>query len=426
MSKRLLQTSPQLIGMCKQTQKSWFGSSNGQWFQRFLNEKEEKQLYKSLTHLFRERLNDKANQSQTSYSNIIDHVIFGTQQTPSLLTPNTLSSKVTLSQLEAFKQGMESSANSMPKLDSLFTDMKLAGQHVPTAMYNRLIRAYLHCQAPDGTDTLTKADDVIQAMLQQQNRLPTTRTFTYMIQAAIKHHHLDQAQRYFTMLQHYSLDKFKTAFDCSVMMDYFIAIGNVHALDILWQDILRHKDVIQPPASLYTRYVDWLMLGSSTSSNIPSLHLSPPLFTDRLVSTTRSLLELKKPQKSSAWTQHRVSVWLKVAQELTSSDVPQGCMLAEQLLLHLEHVVDEPTPHPSNTRQGTEAIQHLLYTYLMQAQDFKMVEFYVRLRQSGVKEDVFGQDLINTIGAAVDRVRQGSLSLDQKALMDQYSWVSQG
>ncbi|KAI8061776.1 hypothetical protein BC940DRAFT_309715 [Gongronella butleri] len=437
MSHRLLLQRPpqQLVAFtARNSSRARFGTSSYQWFQRFLNAKEEQQLYKSLTQVFRDRLNDKTSHSEQSYSNIIDHVIFGTQHTPSpwsslqdTLSPPHENTKLTLAKLEAFTRDIDDAGrtNDTTKLDALWVEIQQAGQQVPTTMYNRLLRAYL--QDKDLERGILRAESVIKTMLDNQKRLPTTRTCTYMMQAYLRRQKMGDARRYATMMQQFSLTKLRTSFDCGIMLQFLAQSGDAHAIDILWQGVLRHKDMIQPTPALYTTYVEWLVTQPTHALNKdtmrPHHHLPPSTFATRLVDTTRSLLELKKPQKSSVWIQHRVSIWLQVAQQLTNSD---HCILAEQLLLHLEHVVDETTTqHPSATRQGTEAIQHLLYTYLLQAQDLKVVAFYVRLRQSGVKQDVFGTDLVKTISDIVDRVRRGSLSLDQQALMDEYGCVSQ-
>ncbi|CAO3642918.1 unnamed protein product [Cunninghamella echinulata] len=88
--------------------KAFFGTSTIQWFHQFLSPKEEKQLYKGITTLFRERLDEKSTSSKQSYKNIIDQIILGTTTTTSEPTATaTIPYTLTLSQLDQFKKDID-------------------------------------------------------------------------------------------------------------------------------------------------------------------------------------------------------------------------------------------------------------------------------------------------------------------------------
>ncbi|KAI8097347.1 uncharacterized protein BX664DRAFT_326170 [Halteromyces radiatus] len=405
-----------------------FGTSSTQWFRRFLSPKEENQLYLGITALFREKLKEKSDSSNQSYSNIIDQVILGTQTTTTTIS-NIRPSQTTLKELGRLKQDIDAAgkAKDMEQLDFLWNELQQAGSQVPTTMYNRLIRSYLSCPSELG---LEKAKQVVNMMETKQHRLPTTRTCTYLIQAHLKRKlPLEEVRPYVAMLQHYSLDKLKTPFDCSVMMRYYIECGNTHAIDFLWRYTMRHVDTIQPGPALYTQYVEWL-LSSHAPHNV-------------IASTAQSLIQrfgssIPSPSTNNTtstsgftWTQHQISTWLNVVRLLThSTSSPSHCLDAEKLLLCLVNVSDTTAAIFDNTdnnnnsnhktttslesssttdlhrtkKQGIQAIQDIIRTYLEQAQDLKVLAFYYRLRESGVKEDVFGTDLTRAIGTVIGRV----------------------
>jgi hypothetical protein len=229
------------------------------------------------------------------------------------------------------------------------------------------------------------------------------------------------------MLQHYSLDKLRTPFDCSVMLRYYVERGNnAHAIEFLWKDTMRHRDVIQPGPALYTQYAEWLL-----SSNASS---------DLLVDVSRCLVQQFGGQSSSSsttattttWTEHQVSTWLQVVRRLAQSD---ACVDAEKLMLCLVSKTNNPMEShdivkstQGNMRQGIQAIREIINTYLNQAQDLKVLAFYYRLRQSGVKEEAFGSDLTRAIGNVIGRVEQrqeGDIN-ESKAIANEFGLVAHG
>lgn len=411
---------------------AWFGTSRSHWFRRFLSPKEEKELYLGITALFRQKLKAKSSTSNDSYRNIIDQVILGTQSTatnqndPADHTQATTKTiPLTLQQLGQLKTDIDAAgkAKDLAQLDALWSQLLQAGHQIPTSMYNRLIRGYLSCPTNDG---LNKAKQVVDTMEKEQHRLPTTRTCTYMVQAYLKRRHLnlDDAWPYVAMLQHYSLDKLRTPFDCSVMLRYYVERGNnAHAIDFLWKDTMRHRDAIQPGPALYTQYAEWLLSSHASS--------------DMLVDVSRCLVQqFGGPSSSTAttatWTEHQVSTWLQVVRRLAQSD---ACVDAEKLILCLVSKTNNPMeshdiipPTQDNMRQGIQAIREIINTYLNQAQDLKVLAFYYRLRQSGVKEEAFGSDLTRAIGNVIGRVEQrqeGDIS-ESKAIANEFGLAAHG
>ncbi|CAO3594208.1 unnamed protein product [Absidia cylindrospora] len=384
---------------------------------------------------------------------MIDQVILGTQSTTTSSTavaetPNYMTT-LTLKQLGQLKQDLDTAgkAKDLIQLETLWHQLQKAGQQIPTTMYNRLIRGFLSCPTMQG---LAMAKQVVDSMETQQYRLPTTRTCTYMIQAYLKRQlPLEEARPYVTMLQHYSLNKLRTPFDCSVMLRYYVECGNAHAIDFLWRDTMRYIDVIQPGPALYTQYVEWLL------SSEASLEL--------VADAARSLVQrFERPSSDSAanditthtsWPDYQVATWLNVVRLLAHSNgSPSYCTDAEKLMLclvnvndtitaptTLDNVTSPSTATPTEetalssgnilalTRtRGKQAIQDIITVYLEQAQDLKVLAFYYRLRKSGVNEEAFSNDLTRAIGNVINRIemQQEWNTTGSKAMADEFGLLS--
>ncbi|CAO3642922.1 unnamed protein product [Cunninghamella echinulata] len=317
--------------------------------------------------------------------------------------------------------------------------MKKLGQQIPITMYNRLLRAFLSSYDDiEEEKGLMKAKEIVQ-VIHDQHRLPTTRTYTYMIQAYLKRNDLDRAKHYVALLHRYSLDKFKTSFDCSIMMRYYIQSGDTYAKDFLWRDIQRHADMIQPGPNLFTIYVESLLSAS---------HLSHEMIADVArsfvhhfyQSTTTTTAIIKENNNNNIhFTQHQLSIWLKVVRLLTQSENNKDndfyCTDAESLLLcliqltnnhhQLQNTNNNDTFLSSSSikKQGIMAVQDIFHIYLQKAQDVKVLAFYYKLRKSGVKEDVFGKELTNTIGNVLKKieVKQQKQQQQQRDNDDHYN-----
>ncbi|CAO3612241.1 unnamed protein product [Cunninghamella blakesleeana] len=412
-----------------------FSTSKIQWFHRFLSPKEEKQLYKGITTLFRERLHEKSNSSNQLYKNIIHQIILGTSTSidPTPITTTTTSNHtLTLSQLDQYKKDIESAGKlkDTKTLNHIWLDMKKVGSQIPITMYNRLIRAFLNCheQQEDINNKLfkkeeemegfLKAKEIIQVIIQDQHRLPTTRTLIYMIQGYLKRNQLEEAKHYVNLLHHYSLDKkLKSSFDCSIMMKYYIQSGDTHAADFLWRDIKKYVDIIQPGPNLFTIYAESLL------SSYP--YLSQEMIAD----VSRSFVHHFHPSTSTSSTinHHQLFVWLKVVQSLVHSNHENDFYYtdAESLLLCLINISSSNhSLSPSIQKQGIQVIQDLFHIYLEQSQDVKVLAFYYKLRKAGVSKDVFDKDLTLSIGNVLKRIEkqkhEENDSYNQKALLEEF------
>ncbi|KAJ8661454.1 hypothetical protein O0I10_002720 [Lichtheimia ornata] len=241
-----------------------YGSSRKRsWFDRFLTPKEEQELYFNITSTFRDYLQKQSTKSAKSYSNIIEQVILTGHTAPATTIP--------FHRLNAIKQQLDDPSTTVSELESLWREMN-KGQVSSVAMYNRLIRAFIRC------DALSTAEKVFQ----QLKLMPTTRTFTYLIDAHVKAGNVDKARMYVERMQYLDQVRPRHPFDYSVMLRYYIQAEEPHAVDLLWNDLQHHVDTIKPGWSLYAYYMDWLVTRGqfkalerliSSSSQLPS---TPP------------------------------------------------------------------------------------------------------------------------------------------------------
>ncbi|KAI7887216.1 hypothetical protein K492DRAFT_202817 [Lichtheimia hyalospora FSU 10163] len=244
------------------------------WFDRFLTPKEEQELYFNITSTFRDYLQKQSTKSAKSYSNIIEQVILTGHTAPATTIP--------LHRLDAIKQQLDDPSTPVSELEQLWREMN-KGQVSSVTMYNRLIRAFLR------RDALSTAEKVFQ----QLKLMPTTRTFTYLIDAHVKAGNLDKAQVYVERMQFLDKVRPRHAFDYNVLLRYYIQSNEPHAVDLLWNDIQQHVDIIKPGWSLYAYYMDWLVtrgnfgalehLISQLPSTPPPRSILPVL--DRIINT---------------------------------------------------------------------------------------------------------------------------------------------
>ncbi|KAI7847462.1 hypothetical protein BDC45DRAFT_541917 [Circinella umbellata] len=234
----------------RNTQCARFGTSRRHWFfRRFLSPKEEQKLYLGLTAAFRQKLDIQSNESTKSYSNIIEQVILTSNPSSSTHSHNKKSIRLipTPSQLDQLKQSLDTTTDkkTLLKLEHELNQYQLNS----VALYNRLIRSYIR------GGYLEEAEKVFKDL---KHLMPTTRTFTYLIQANVKSGRMDKAKEYVEKMQFLDL-RLRTAFDCQVVLKYYVQADKTHAVDILWQHIVQHSDSIKPGWSLYTMYMDWLI-----------------------------------------------------------------------------------------------------------------------------------------------------------------------
>lgn len=218
-----------------------YGSSRKRsWFDRFLTPKEEQELYFNITSTFRDYLQKQSTKSAKSYSNIIEQVILTGHTAPATTIP--------FHRLNAIKQQLDDPSTTVSELEPLWREMN-KGQVSSVAMYNRLIRAFIR------RDALSTAEKVFQ----QLKLMPTTRTFTYLIDAHVKAGNMDKARMYVERMQYLDQVRPRHAFDYNVMLRYYIQADEPHAVDLLWNDLQQHVDTVKPGWSLYAYYMDWLV-----------------------------------------------------------------------------------------------------------------------------------------------------------------------
>ncbi|KAI9314781.1 hypothetical protein BX666DRAFT_1963504 [Dichotomocladium elegans] len=234
----------------------YYGTSRKRsWFERFLTPKEEQDLYLSLTSAFRSKLKKQSTQNAKSYGNIIEQVIFTSQPSNAISTAaaaakGTAANPLTISleRLDAIKQKLDDpKCTDKTELERLWREMQ-DGHINSMGLYNRLIRALIRA------DALPSAVEVFR----QLTLMPTTRTFTYLIDAHLKIGRLDKAEWYVDRMRYLNLNA-RTAFDCSILLRYYIQANERHAVDHLWHDVMQHKDTIKPGWLLYTLYIEWLL-----------------------------------------------------------------------------------------------------------------------------------------------------------------------
>ncbi|CAO3588112.1 unnamed protein product [Absidia cylindrospora] len=207
------------------------------------------------------------------------------------------------------------------------------------------------------------------------------------------------------------------------------------------------RDTIQPGSGLYTRYAEWLL----------SSHASLDLVTEAARSFVKQFGNGAGDNAISTssdgggggfvWTDYQISVWLKIVLRLAHADNSTSCVDADQLMLavvtvsntlsppttsmkqeHSDTVADgtaslatTTTTTISTKKQGMQAIQDIIYTYLAQAQDLKVLAFYYRLRKFGIKEDAFSNELTMAIDKVMSRVEiQQHKGLGSKTLAEEF------
>ncbi|KAI8140546.1 hypothetical protein BJV82DRAFT_623025 [Fennellomyces sp. T-0311] len=282
LSQRISIQRGQLLIRLRNNQCARFGTTRRNWFfRKFLSPKEEQNLYLGITAAFRQNLDKQTSESTKSYSNIIEQVILAT-------TPTTTKKQPTLDQLQNWKVSLDQ-ANDEATLDQLWRELDQV-ELSSVALYNRLIRSYIR------SGSLSKAEHVFQDL----KLMPTTRTFTYLIQAHVKANAMDKAKAYVEKMQYLDL-RLRTAFDCNVMLKYYVEANAAHAVDILWRHIEQHIDTIKPGWAIYTLYMEWLLkskdkaLAQVLQDALGRLEHKPTTSQARVVAQAAELLNTSHP-----------------------------------------------------------------------------------------------------------------------------------
>ncbi|KAI9250555.1 hypothetical protein BDA99DRAFT_210393 [Phascolomyces articulosus] len=333
-----------------------FGTSRRSWFfRRFLSPKEEQNLYLGLTSAFRRKLDIQSNESTKSYSNIIEHVILTSNTSSSSSnTHDPKKTKVipTLDQLDNLKQSLDTATDkaTLHRLKQELDQYQLNS----VALYNRLIRSYIRAGFLDQAE---------QVFANLRHLMPTTRTFTYLIQANVKAGHMEKAKTYVEKMQYLDL-RLRTAFDCQVMLKYHVQADQAHAVDILWRHIVQHVDTIKPGWSLYTMYMERI-LAQQQHSTTAIANLA------NVVQGAVQLLEHKP-------TAHQARIVTQAAEALSTSHP----VIADRAMLLVARTT------PKLVRK--EVVDPILNTYLNNGQILKAAALYYFLRKAYVPNESIG------------------------------------
>ncbi|KAI8885230.1 hypothetical protein K501DRAFT_281835 [Backusella circina FSU 941] len=375
-------------------------SSN--WFRRFISPSEEKALYLGITSSFREKLVEQSHKSAKIYGNIIENAILSAENAKSSSATTTKIGQLSVDRINHIKTELDNAGKhkDIKKLQQLHTEMDNNQLKVVT-IYNRLVRAYIASNALElAQDTLLK--------LEARGLMPTTRTFTYIIQANVKAGQLETARQYLQQMHDLSLDKLRTGFDCNVVMEFYEACGDHHAIEFLWRDIMQHVDVIKPGLTLYTHYLKCL------------LHKSTQLKEEK---KEEGLAQLAKDmmQRGQAFqfNTHQYTYWIHSASLLTQ----ENTVTAENLLLYL--LPKLPTLPSNNNNHSWIAeksiIHHIIDAYIQQEQELKALAFYYRLQKINVPNKAFDPHVVAAVNGVLSRAeqRQG-LDEESKAITAEF------
>lgn len=353
-----------------------FSSRASNWFTRFLTPKEEKQLYLGITSSFREKLIEQGNKSTQHYSNIIEHAIFA--------RPTT----TTTSLLEQFTKAIDAAGKDVTKLQQIEKEMYL--EHIKTAtLYNRLIRSYI------ASDALSLAESLVEK-LDSRGIFATTRTFTYLIQAYLKQGDLDKAKVAVGQMKDLNLLRLRHGFDCSVMLKFYEACGDSHAIEFLWRDVMLHANTIRPGLGLYTQYLEHLLAHQHPLKALVKEYLGR--------------------QDKSSFNQHQYTIWMNAVKRLLSTDDLQE---AEHLLLHL--IKSAPSKLVVSDQNVKKCIQSILSHYLKHGQDLKSLALYYRARKMGAPDQMFEPHILQQIEGILEKVEQDTCNEDHRAMLEEFA-----
>ncbi|KAL0582108.1 hypothetical protein ABG067_008206, partial [Albugo candida] len=229
------------------------------------------------------------------------------------------------------------------KLQKLELEMDHANLKT-VGMYNRLVRSYLW------SDSIELAEQVLLGF-EERELVPTTRTFTYLIQAYLKKNQLDKAKDLFLKMKDLSLHhRLRNEFDCSIMMKYYKECGDSYALDFLWRDMMNHVDIVKPGVNTFTQYLEHVLEEEDRKlADISQL-------SQEFILTTQ--------QQQQDLNLHQYVTWMKVVKTLDDTQK------AESLLL----LLIKKAPPKISWDIAKDAIKKILDSYLMKEQDLKTLQ----------------------------------------------------
>ncbi|KAI8970487.1 hypothetical protein BDF20DRAFT_916281 [Mycotypha africana] len=385
-------------------------ANSSSWLKRFLTPAEERDLYFDITSSFRKKLVEQSEKSHQSYSNIIEHALLASNNKVAIqkIIP---AHRLKDLQTEIDKAGKEKDIQKLQQLEEeLLSESGLYNQQLIT-MYNRLIRAYLW------SGNLQYAEGIL-TKIRNQDLLPTTRTFTYLIKAYLEANQLSKANNMAETMQHLSLLNLKRyhSFDVEVMLRYYIACGDKHAIDYLWRDMTPLIDMINPTLKVLTIYIDYLL--STATSGIDRTNENGI----DMVSQVAQIV-LHKYQKTETVSLEAFVTWLKATKILASQQHTRYTQQAEELLCYLierapsiqdSMSISKPAISIDNNYQKmiTELINHIVQLYTTENQALKILAFYYKLRKvmarSVLPEELLDSKAIQTVKSTLQRVEEKS------------------
>lgn len=369
--------------------RSFFSSKANGWFRRFLSPAEEKKLYFGITSSFREKLVEQSNKSAQTYSNIIEHAIISAKPSPLLPSKTGMLSLARIEQLK-LDLDLAGKQKDINRLHELELEMNRADLKTVT-MYNRLIRAYIW------SDSLDSAQHVLDAFEKQGGMVATTRTYTYLIQAYLKQNQLQQAKQLVEQMQQLSLLKLRNNFDCSIMLKYYQASGNTHAIEYLWRDMMLHADVIKPGPGLFTQYLEYLLARKDV---------------DTISQTAQEFLI--QQQTHQALNLHQYITWVKAVKLLATTNKKQDTQKAEHLLFYLI----KRAPPKISWDKAKDSMQQIVTSYLAQEQELKALAFYYKLGKLGVPDGAFEPQMLKSIETVLQNIEEKKTTTEEnKAVM---------
>ncbi|CEP06823.1 hypothetical protein [Parasitella parasitica] len=356
-----------------------FSSKASGWFTRFLSPSEEKKLYFGITSSFREKLVEQSNKSAQTYSNIIEHAIFSGKPLPFRATKLGM---LSLARIEQLKIDLDSAGQQkdVQRLHELELEMNRSDLKTVT-IYNRLIRAYLW------SDALNSAQQVLDAM-ESNGMIPTTRTYTYLIQAYLKQTQLQQAKQLVEQMQKLSLLKLRNQFDYGIMLKYYRAVGDTHAIECVWREMMLHADTLKPGPGLFTQYLEYLFCKKDMGA---ISQLSQDFMAQQLRTHHQAVLN-----------PHQFITWLKAVKLLANTSKKHDTQQAEHLLFFVMRM----TPPKTLWNKTKTAIQRIVTSYLTQEQELKALAFYYKLGKMGVPNEVFDPEMLKSIDAVLQNVNE--------------------
>ncbi|KAL0090427.1 hypothetical protein J3Q64DRAFT_1729799 [Phycomyces blakesleeanus] len=377
-----------------------YGTSATQWFRRFLSPKEEKDLYLGLTATFRDKLTEKTTYSAKSYSNIIEQAILNGRNHPNLPPRGKLSHE----RMQEIPHAIDLAGKiqDTTQLEAIQREMEEAEISTVT-LYNRLIRGFIQSNA------IELADNVFER-LQSNHLLPTTRTMTYLIRAHVKKNNLEKARLYVEKMQHLSLNKLRTAFDYSVMLEYSIINGDSHAVDFLWRDILKYAEIVKPGMGLYTQHLDYLTFRPELHSNLAEV--AEEMLRRGVASPT-----------SFQWNPHAGQILSKTV--FTLAQNPEYATTSSQLLIFLI----KASPHPWQPLSPLDqSINLIINAFLKRGQDLKALAFYYRLKRHNAPDNAFSAETTRSISDVLSKAEHRQhmdASQENKAILAEFSLLGQ-